>query len=57
MLITQIQKTEVLIHGGVTFMEAKVHLLISTVIQLEVHIQTLAKFANQVVSNQSYEIE
>ena len=57
MLITQIQKTEVHIHVDVTFMEAKVHRLISTVIQLEVHIQTLAKFANQVVSNQNYEVE
>ena len=57
MLITQVQKTEVHIHVDVTFMEAKVHRLISTVIQLEVHIQTLAKFANQVVSNQNYEVE
>ena len=57
MLITQVQRTEVHIHVVVTFMEAKARRFISTVIQLEVHIQPLAQFAKQVVSIQNYEVE
>ena len=57
MLITQVQRTEVHIHVVVTFMETKARRFISTVIQLEVHIQPLAQFAKQVVSIQNYEVE
>ena len=46
-----------LIPAAVTFMENKALELISTVIQLEVHMKPPAKYANQLVIDPNYEVE